>query len=257
MRNLKLAALAIALAQGCITAPVGFYETAFPSNTRFYAGMAGEEGRNYEDIPDDTGKFSYAEPSEIVSLIWLSYSPVPKLSVGLERTNSGDMQGGMRAKLSLLNNNKVAVAAVCRGGLSWGSYGGMVWPVLLSYCEDTTIYRLYNLSAAGILSYSLLGDWKRGVGRFPVRLSLNAGPKALLARLDYTRIKESYYEDTVYSDTCRFLGNIHDYGWFLGANAEISIFTIAWEMTFLSAESPLRRERAWARFWGVSVGGTF
>ena len=252
---MKLAVLGLALAQGCITAPVGFYESAFPHNTRFHPGMAGEWGRNYEGIPDDTGQLSYLEPREIVFLYWFSYSPVPKLSIGPEITNSANgLSGYIRAKTSLLNNDKFAVAAVCRGGGGWGSYGGR-W--LFSDYEQNTRYRIYNLSAAGILSYSLLGGWKKGMGRLPMRLSLNAGPKALVTRLDYTRIESSYYEDTLYSDTCRFLGNIRDYGWFLGANAEISVFTIAWEVSLLSTESPLRGERARTLFWGVSVGGTF
>lgn len=252
---MNLVVLSLILASGCITAPVGFYESAFPYNTPFYGGIAGEWGRNYEGIPRDTRQFSYAETREIVILQWFSYSPVPKLSLGPEISNAvNGFSGNLRAKVSLLNNDRVAVAAACRGGGGYGSWGGRA---LFSDYEKVTRYHIYNFSATGILSYSLLGGWRKGSGPLAMRASLNAGPKILITHLDYTQIENFYCEDTVYSDTCQFLGRINDLGWFLGANAEVGIFTLGLEVSFLSVESPLMHERAWTRFWGISVGGTF
>jgi len=260
MRILSLLVFGLMLASGCITAPVGFYETAFPSDKRWSAGVSYEWARNYGGIPYDTAEWwKREEPREMANLAWICVSPVPKISLGIEAPYlmpEGHIYAGTRAKAVLLNNDVMAAAIVCRGGGGLGEETDG-WVPYGESTPDTTRYKLFTLGGAGILSYNLLSLSGKETSTATPRLVLSAGPKTIFTYLDYRRAVYYIGDTDTVQDIHRFQGYVNDFGWFGGIRGEVRAFQsflgIALEMSYLSVESPLISERKWTRFWGGSI----
>jgi hypothetical protein len=249
LRIWNLVVLSLILASGCITAPVGFYESAFSSDGLFSGGLGAELGRNYEGIIYDTaGSDERSGPTRLIYPQWVSVSPFSWFSVGPEITNiisSDCFYGGLRAKTTIFNKDNAAAALIFRGGKgkweeasdSWGFMGPIEPP------REFTIYKITYVEGAGIFSYSLLGAWNKGAR--PGRISLNAGPKVSFTRLDY-------YHTEHHKD-------LWDFGGFVGLNGETgfsySVLSLGLELSLLSVERPLTNERTWTPFLGVAISG--
>jgi hypothetical protein len=173
-RNLLPVAL-LALS-GCATAPVGFYESAFPSNHRFSVGYTLEGARYYNSSTHDP--YTPDRPVIILGISSVSFSPVPSLTMSPEFYGFGkDFWGGMiKLKKTLSHNDDLATALIIGGG---GGYAADDEP-LDPWGGSTEYYRTGTVEGGFIWSKCF-----REKDIDSESFVMNMGPKIIYTYLDY------------------------------------------------------------------------
>jgi len=220
----KLFAIAIMVCAGCAIAPLGFYESAFPSQKHFCLRGGIDVGRAYDDIPYDSGTGSYeTNYSWPMAIIGIDYSPVPYLTLGGELTGPPLILGawgvGAKAKAVPLAGKNLAAAVLLRVGTNqsesdvWGSHHS---------------YNTQYLVGGGMIS---LGN---------PTISVGAGPKLVLSHVNI-------------SGDNAFYGNVVDYGGFFNLVLNYGFIGLAAEVSALSIDRPNAGTRSLQPYGGGTL----
>ncbi|MEO0145579.1 MAG: hypothetical protein ABIM19_01950 [candidate division WOR-3 bacterium] len=214
-----------AVFSGCAVAPLGFYESAFPSRKTLAFRSGLEFTRGYdeivEDIPQDTLSGYPTNPSYTVpiTLIGADFSPVPFLSFGAEGV--GLVGLGLRSKGVLFSGDNAAAALILKAGYnsheesdSWGGHE-----------KGETTY----LVGGGMVS---LGN--------PFA-SFGVGPKVVFSRVDITQWNKAYS------------GNVLDYGGFINLVLNYGFVGVSAEGTLLALDRPLAKTRTLKPYGGLTM----
>lgn len=244
--KVKSAFMALLLT-GCATAPVGFYESAFPTEMPMSMGLTSDLGRRYLGIPyDTTGRGG--TPHGFLILPSASLSPVSWLTVSADFTSAFTARM-IRIKPTVFATDGMAAALVFSGGRVKGegddSWSPMPWGIWDDY-GDTTRYEITNLCGGAIFSFCPQGWYTSQV---QPRIILNIGPKLFFANMDYYRVVHT--EDPKDSIlTYQFSGNVWDPGGFMGTSVEWGHGEWDLEFSVLSVERPLLGKRTWTPYAG-------
>jgi len=214
---MKLAALAV-LAAGC--APVGFYQSAFPAENRFYFGMGGEAMRNYAGMEDDTSDTSAPPMVAGGARFPFSFSPIPILTFTPEIYNNGIAFG---AKGTLFCNERVAGALIAVAFLGGG--------------DETDPWDNTTIASTGLsgVEAGAVGSWRPSPS-----FTMSAGPKAIFGHEEY----HNYESGRHYS------GNALDLGGFTGLSIGTGRWSFDLDFSLLSVERPQMGKRELLPFGG-------
>lgn len=221
----KLFAIAILVCAGCAVAPLGFYESAFPTQKHFCLRGELDVGRTYDDIPRDSGADSSYQPnySWPMTVIGLDYSPVPYLTLGGELTGPplilSAWGAGVKAKAVPLAGKNMAAAVLLRAGANQSESDA--W-------ESHYSYNTQYLVGGGIVSFG------------NPSISVGAGPKLVLGHVNIS------------SDNA-FYGNVVDYGGFFNLVMNYKFIGLAVEVSALSIDRPNASTRSLKPYGGGTL----
>ncbi|MGB9590522.1 MAG: hypothetical protein ACPL68_06510 [Candidatus Hydrothermia bacterium] len=222
----RILIISVLFCAGCAVAPLGFYESAFPSQKHMALRGGIDVARAYDEIPSDSGR-GYETPSFLssVSIVGIDYSPFPYLSLGGELTGPplffGAWGAGIRTKAVPLAGDNIAAAVLLRGGVNSAKEEADAWGPAVSY---NTQY----LVGGGIVS---LGS---------PTISFGVGPKVVLSHVNISGAGE-------------FSGNVMDYGGFFNLVLNYGILGLAAEVSALSIDRPYAGKRSLRPYGGAML----
>jgi hypothetical protein len=185
-------------APGCLTAPIGFYETAFPENRSWSFGGGFEMVRVVSDAQDKEDP-PYSEGTAL--RLNFGYAPIPRLTLGTMIYNQG-----------FALKTKVAIA------------NGDIWAVgLITLLGISTADHQFGVSATSGAIFSIGNSHSTGPRSF--QFAFNLGPKVVTTYATYDN--ESHWKEALI-----------DVGGFVGLTIEFGPLDIGLEFTMLSAERP-------------------